>query len=363
MTRFLTPSDYAEFGMMMVAVNILQVFQDFSIDEAIVQNNRLNDKQLSKAFWIVLVLGVICFILFNLIYPIFHLFEIIPFPYYPSILLSIFYLFDGISNMMIGKAQIDLNFKLIAQAQIYSVIISSIIGLTLAYCGWGVYALVINFISRYTIQSSIIFFLQQWKPSIELEDIGVLKNFAIQRTFSRGINKIFDQLDILVISSLSSAIVVGGYIKAKSIQQQLVMMIQQITKNLFFSYFSKKSEHDLFKKSILMIGVMTLSISIIFYFTAELLFITFFGEIWRESGQLFSILSFLIFTQSIYIFSEIYLNAKGQITFTLKVNIIGKVLLLCCFGLFYFYGLMIFILGVVGVSLILGGVMLLKSLK
>ncbi|MBB3696328.1 oligosaccharide flippase family protein [Flammeovirga yaeyamensis] len=357
MTRFLTPADYASFGIMVVIVVTLNVFQDFSLHEALIQKNQVSDRELSTAFWVILTLGFICFLTFNLsYYGLTFVFD--DFTYQPlaAFILSLCFLFEGWGGLSMTKLKIDLKFKITSIVYTISSLSSTILGLIIAYQGYGIFALVWTFLLRYALQFTLFYFLCSWKPKVERTSLASFYPYMKTRSASVFLNNLFSQIDILLIQFVGSSLMLGSYVKAKSIQQQISNSLFQVVNNLLLPYFSKgnktQSSKILFNRSILVTFLITFSIALFLFFTSEHLFVFFFGEVWRTSGQYFGLLSFLICTQSVYQIAEVYYNSLGETKFTLRVNMLGKGLFLGCLFVLYFFGILPFIISMILVNML-----------
>ncbi|AZQ61902.1 hypothetical protein EI427_06510 [Flammeovirga pectinis] len=359
LTRQLTPEIYGEFGVIMAFVIIFHALMDFSLVESFVQKHDANQKELSSGYWGIVFMGGVTTLVFFVFIPIickYLGYSNLGIPLrWMSLVFIISVIGDGI-GMTVTRA---MNFKVHSKISMIANFSSSCIGLISAYQGFGIYALIFQFISKTSISTVLYFMFEKWRPTLyfNLNDIKIVSDYASKRTATKFINQVITNLDTVVLSISLPVQQLGFYNKAKSVTNQYINNSSSIFSGVYFSYFSKhKEKNDLliasFIKAFFLLFSITLLISILLVIFGENLFVFMFKEEWKESGQIFQYLIGISFVYPLIELIQVYLNAINQATTTLKINVLTKSLQLICLFIAFKFGLTYFL-----ISLIIKGIL------
>ncbi|WP_281614168.1 oligosaccharide flippase family protein [Flammeovirga sp. SubArs3] len=331
MTKLLTPEDYGIFGVLLTVFMVFSILQDLSLNEAYIQFGKPSEKLLNTVFWSLGFLGIVFFVLFNLLSFIFGIFNLIEYHVHYYILLSFLLILAGFGRGVRMYAIVQGNFKAIAISDVLSIVISLPIGILMAYNGLGVYSLTIQFTLKYSLQHFILWLKLKWLPRFifDFQEIQNLRKFSTQRTLQKVSDHVFDNFDVIVLQYIYPVNTVGSYVKAKSFTNQGSSTFSQLFQQVIFRYSSSKGVFV--KRNIyyllLLICIMTLPLAIFFNIYGAQLFTYLFSSHWSFSGELFSLLSILIFLQPLIFNLETTLNGLNRVKEVLLTNFFTKVLL------------------------------------
>ena len=164
LARLLSPEDFGCIGMLMVFIAVANAFIDGGFGAALIQKKFPTQEDYSTVFYWNLVLSAVLFITLFFAAPAIARFYKIPLlcdvlRVQSSILiLNAFYLVP--SNILRKK----LEFKSLAKVSIVSSLLSAVIGITLALCGFGVWSLVANMFFLSLFQALFFWFWYEWRP-------------------------------------------------------------------------------------------------------------------------------------------------------------------------------------------------------
>ncbi|MBB6460757.1 oligosaccharide flippase family protein [Flammeovirga kamogawensis] len=344
MTRYLLPEDYGDFGLLVAIISIFSIFQDLSINEAIIQKGNCTNKVLSSAYWFMFFLGGVCFLSFFALCFLLKENGVIALNLNLILLLGSTFLFAGMSRGVVLHTSLHLNFKAISVANLISSLFASVTGVFLAKSGLGVIALIASFFLKYFLNNVLLFFHSSWKPSLSfsIKEISPFFRFSKTRSITKIIRLILAEADVLVVKTFQSEAIFGGYIKSRSIEKQLSNNMISVYSQVMYSHFSHlKNETGklllLLKRAAITVFLISMVLSISLFVYGENLFVLFFGEHWRESGVLFSLFSLLLLFKPLNHLLEIFLNACGEVTKTFKVEVYSKIGLIICLIILVIY--------------------------
>ncbi|PKN65133.1 MAG: flippase [Deltaproteobacteria bacterium HGW-Deltaproteobacteria-15] len=235
LARFLAPSDFGLIAMMAVFLAVGTSLMDSGFKQALIRLQGADQTDFNTAFYANLALGLLSYILLFLAAP-----QIAHFYNEPRLIVLVRTAGIGIliNSFQVVQSAIlsrNLNFSLQFRATIPAGIISGLIAVLLAFMGFGVWALIIQMLVSAFINTVLLWKLQSWRPSLGFsrKSLGSMYNFGYKLFLSGLLERIFENLYLIVIAKMFTATVLGHYFFADKIQhivfRQLVGSIQNVT--------------------------------------------------------------------------------------------------------------------------------------
>ncbi|WP_153845399.1 MULTISPECIES: MOP flippase family protein [Sphingobacterium] len=221
LTRYLNKSDFGLIAMITFILNFMDLFNDMGISTAILHKQNISKKEYSSLYWSNLGLSIFLYIAVLLATPL-----IVDFYNQPQLsiitpLLALNLIFTGIGRQFKVILQKELNFKLLAIADISSALISIILAVYLAIKGFGVFSLVYSTILQMFLSNCTFVVLGFSKHKISFYcNLALIKDFfriGMYQVGGQVANYFNRDLDILIIGKLFNAQVLGGYSLAKQL--------------------------------------------------------------------------------------------------------------------------------------------------
>lgn len=201
LARLLSPSEYGTISLVMVFITIANVFVNSGFGQALIQKKDADSLDFSSVFYFSLVFtGVIYIILFFLAVPIANFYKM---PILVPVLrvLSISVPIMGINSVQQAYVSRKMEFKLFFYATFIGTLISAVVGIALAYMGFGVWALVAQTLTNNIIDTVVLQITIKWK---------LTKEFSIKRIkilFAYGWKLLLQSLVLQVYASLRSLLI------------------------------------------------------------------------------------------------------------------------------------------------------------
>lgn len=164
LARILAPEAYGTIALVVVFANIFQVFVDSGLGNALIQKKDADDLDFSSVFYFNFIW---CLILYGII------FCIAPFiaDFYndPSLtaivrVLCLTVVISGLKNVQQAHVSKTMQFKTFFWATLIGTIVSAIVGIAMAYVGYGVWALVIQRLTNLAVDTLSLWILVKWRP-------------------------------------------------------------------------------------------------------------------------------------------------------------------------------------------------------
>lgn len=359
LARLLSPSDFGLVGMAMVFIAISQSFIDLGFGSALVQNKENKPITYSSIFLINLFCGIVLLMLFIfLAKPIggFYESKIVE---QLVLIMAPTLLFGALNMVQISILKRELRFKELSLRLLLSGLISGLIGVTLAFLGYGVYALSVQVLFFSIISTIVLWKVSEWRPTLDfsLDEVKSLLSFSTYTFLGQTLNQIINKLDALIIGKLFSASTLGFFTRAESLGALLISYTSGSLAKVFFPAMSKiQDDLERFKyvflKVISLVSFLTFLLSGVMILSGEFIILTLFGEKWQPSVVIFQILMVKIFCYPISVIIVNSFKAIGKAKEDFWYGNIRKTLRIIPFVIAYYYGFTAFLYALVIITII-----------
>lgn len=164
MARLLLPSDYGAVGMLAIFFAVSQTFIDSGFSSALIRKKDPTEKDFSTIFYFNFAISIVVYVILFLIAPwvadFFNLKILCPVLRVQAVTLII----NAIMAVQVAMLNINLDFKSLAKRNITATLISGICGVTFAYFGYGIWALVFQQIIAAIVNLVFICSVCKWYP-------------------------------------------------------------------------------------------------------------------------------------------------------------------------------------------------------
>lgn len=347
LARILSPSDYGLVGILLVFIAISQIFVDSGFTKALIQRNDKSKDDLSTAFTfnlgIALVLYIILWFAAPYIASFYSELVLINLLRVLALILIVNALF-AIPNTILT---IDLEFKSIAAINSVSVAISGLVSVYLAYQGFGVWSLVIQYLLRAFIALILFTIKSKWKYRLYFSISSFKRLFAFGSNLlvSSLLGVVVDKFSSLFIAKAISTRELGFYTKGIQFPDIAIGTLGSVLDTVLLPTLARTEDKYVLKqqleKIINLLSLFTLPITVILIVLAEPVIVFLLTDKWLPVVpimQLFCISRF--FTNLISVnLNVLYVLNKTNLALKqnyLKIIIrIGLIILALPYGILY----------------------------
>lgn len=240
LARLLTPSDYGLIGMLTIFVAISNVFIEGGFARALIQRQDCKDIDYSTAF--VSNVGISFFIYLVLFFcaPLIASFYHEPILIDLTRVLALNFVLGAFNIVQRAKLMAAVDFKSLARINVVSTILGGVIGVSMAYCGFGVWALVGQAIGS-TVVSVVMFpFFSKWSPSLRFsrESFRHLFGFGSKLMLTGVYAVIFNNISTLCIGRYYKSQQLGYYTRATQFSEMVSLTVNDVLGNVSFPVLS-----------------------------------------------------------------------------------------------------------------------------
>lgn len=332
LARLLLPSDYGTIALVTVFLNIMQVFIDSGLGTALIQKKEPDDLDYSTVFFFNLFVCVILYLL------MFYLAPFIALLYEnPSLILlirviSLTLIISGLKNIQQAYVSKNMLFKKFFFATIGGTIASAILGVYLAYHGFGVWSLVVQQLSNSFIDTLILWFTVRWRPKFifSIQRLKSLYSFGWKLLLSSLLGTLYNNVRGLIIGKKYSSQDLAFYNQGEKFPKLIVTNINSsIDSVLLPTLVSRKDKSSLLKvtmkKAIVISTYVMAPVMIGLAACADLIIELILTEKWLMCAPYLRIFCVSYLFWPIHTANLNAINAIGRSDVFLKLEIIKKV--------------------------------------
>ena len=331
LARLLAPTEYGIIAMLAIFIQIAQILIDGGFANALIQKKDCNDLDYSTVFYFNILIAVVAYLILFLSAPLIaDFYKIIQLDVVLRVL-SIVLIVNSLSIVQKTILVKRVDFKSQAFTSFTSSLLSGILGIILAYHGFGVWALVWQQISNSFFAFVFYSCIVRWTPLMKFsrESFNGLFSFGSKLLVSSLINTVYRNIYAIVIGKKYSSEDLGLYSRAEQFALFPSYNIATIISRVIFPIFSKIQDDNeklkiAYRKTIqyssfiifpLMFGLASISEPFILYFLTDK---------WEGAIVLLQILCFDWMFDHISALNLNLLYVKGRSDLALKLEIIKK---------------------------------------
>ena len=227
LARLLAPEVYGLMALVTVFTSILQVFVDSGMGNALIQKKDADELDFSSVFFFNMVM---CIALYLLLF--FCASLIANFYHNPGLtpvirVLGITLLIAGGKNVQQAYVSRKLQFKRFFFATLGGTIGAAVIGIAMAYMGFGIWALVAQNIFNAMIDTVILWLTVRWRPKLQFSftRLRALLRYGWKLLVSALLHTFYINLRTLIIGKLYTSADLAYYEKGQSFPTLIVSNI------------------------------------------------------------------------------------------------------------------------------------------
>jgi len=332
--RLLLPSDYGLIGMLAIFMAISQTFIDSGFGTALIQKKDRDELDFSTTFYFNIIVALFFYGVLFVSAPLIADFYKQPILISLTRVVGLSIIINSFAVVQRTKYTINLDFKTQTKASLSSILISGVIGIYLAYTGYGVWALVWQALVRRLTNTIVLWLYSRWLPREGFSYTRFKKLFSFgSRLLASGlIDTLYGNIYLIIIGKFFSASQLGFYTRAKQFNDFPSSNITGILSRVTFPMLSTLQDDDtkllltyrkLIKLSALVIFPLMMGLAAL----ADPLIRLILTDKWVDSIWMLQLLTFAGMWYPVQALNLSILNVKGRSDLFLRLEIIKKVII------------------------------------
>ena len=345
LARLLTPDDFGTIALLLVFINILQVFIDSGLSSALIQKKDADDVDFSTVFYFNCLA---CFVIYGILF--------IAAPWIADFyrnealtnlirVLGIVLLISGVRSVQNAYISRHLAFRLSFAASMVSLILSGIVAMAMAFCGFGVWALVAQQILSNGLGTVALWYATGWRPRLVFskERFRYLFTYGYRLLLSALLDTGYNNVRELIIGRLYSPSDLAFYTQGSRYPQTIVSNINASIDSVMFPVLSQVQNdpqhlRNMVRRAVCVSSFLLWPLMMMLVAVAEPLVRLLMTEKWLPLVPYLQVFCFSYAMWPIHTANLTGIRAMGRSDIFLKLEIIKKVVGLCILGVTMFYG-------------------------
>lgn len=245
LARILSPSDYGTIALVTVFTTILQVFIDSGLSTALIQKKDADDLDFSSVFYfnfiVCLILYIIMFVSAPCIadfYKDSNLITIIR-------VISLTLIISGVKGVQQSYVSRNMLFKRFFFSTLGGTIFSAVLGIIMAYAGFGVWAIVFQQLSNNAIDTLILWITVKWRPIKKFSWIRLkhLLSFGWKMLASSLLDAVYNNLRNMIIGKLYTSADLAFYNQGDKFPKLIVTNINTSIDSVLLPTMSNEQDN------------------------------------------------------------------------------------------------------------------------
>lgn len=331
LARLLVPEDFGTVALLGVFISISNIFIDSGFGNALIQSKEIDDTDCSSVFYLNIGVSLLIYSIVFCIAPWIEEFYAMP---QLSLLLRVLAL--QIVMMAIGCVQSSLlirwmKFHINFYIGITSTILSSIVGISLAYFGFGVWSIVTSQLTSQLCIMIGLWILVGWRPKLVFSIKRILCLFSYGSRILAGslISVICNNIFNLVIGKRYTAVDLGFYNRGQLLPNTIIDTAANSVNGVLFPALSSIQNNRERHKSVIRRSEKMISF-IVFFISAMMLALStdivkfLLGEKWLPAVPFMRIVCLTLCLSPISVLNQSIQTTLGRSDIYLKTTIWSK---------------------------------------
>lgn len=329
--RIISPSDYGLIAMLNIFIAIAQSLIDSGFSNALIQKQDRTEEDFCTVFYFNTFIALILYIILYVISPYIASFYAEPRLEDIAKWSSITIIISALSIINRTKITINIAFKTLAKISIYAVTISGALGIICAYLGYGVWALVIQNITRCTVETILLWCYVHWFPNKKFswKSFNSLFAFGSRLLLAGLLHTLYTNLYSLIIGKKFTPNIVGYYNQSNTLASFPALNFSFVLTRVMYPVMCQLQHEDqklneYFIKYLCLATYIIAPIMIMLSVLSEQFITVILSSQWKNAAPYLAILCLANLFLPLREINGIILNVKGRSDLFFKAEVIKK---------------------------------------
>lgn len=331
MARMLSPEDYGITALPAVFMAIAGIFVGGGFSTALIRKPELTEEDLSTAFYYSIGVGIFCYTVLFFASPYIAIFYDAPVLESLIRVTAMSFLWGPLNTPQSVILTRRMDFKNPARISIVNKIVGSIVGITMAYLGYGVWALVASGLVSSLMGLIQIWWVVKWLPKANFskESFKYLWNYGNKMMGISLLYTLYGNIIPVLLGKFSGAIDLGYYNRAQGYASMPSANITNTLNSVTFPALSKMQDDTdrlayNYRKMIRVSSYIVFPIMMLLSALAYPIIVTMVTAKWEPCVILLQIMCFTFMLQPMQILNVNLLQIMGRPDLSLRIEVLKK---------------------------------------
>ncbi len=333
LARLLAPADYGAISLITVFITLANVFAQCGFGKALIQRKDVTEDDFSSVLLLSSVISVALYAILFFAAPFIASFYDMPILSPVLRVLSLRLFLTPLNSVQEAIVSRNMEFKKLFFRSMGATLPSGVIGIIMAYMGFGVWALVAQQLTNQIFICVVMWFSVHWRPKFvfQPERVKILFSYGWKLLASSLINTLYQNIRSLIIGKLYTPEMLGVYNRGWQFPSYITSNIDGSIQSVMLPTLSKVQDEKERAKAIMRRSV-TMSSFLIFPLMAGLaacaepITILLLTEKWLPSVPYIRIFAVVYAFLPVHTANLQAINALGRSDIYLKLEVIKKII-------------------------------------
>ena len=334
LARLLDPKHYGLVALVTIFITFANAFVSEGFGSALIQKKDADAIDFSSVLWANLGISILFYILLFFLAPVAQTFFSLDYELFTPVMrvLGLRLVLSAINSVQQAYIAKHMQFRMFFLATLFGTIISAIVGLVMAYSGYGVWALVAQYLTNTTIDTIVLAITMKKIPlfAIDFKRLKELFKYGWKILGASLIINIFTEGRALIVGVKYSSADLSYYDKGKQYPSLVVINVNSTMSGVLFPKMAneqddieavkKTTKQSLRFSSLIMFPIMIGLLVVARPFVSVLL-----TDKWLPCVPLLQMFCIIYLFQPIHVANLQAIKAMGRSDIYLKLEIVKKI--------------------------------------
>ncbi len=329
LARILLPEYYGMISIVTIFISLCDVFVTSGMGTALVQKKNVDEEDYNTAFIISISIAAFLYIVLFFLAPLISRFYMMDNLTWVIRVMALRLPLAAINSIQQAHVQRAMAFKRFFIATLSGTLMSGFVGLYLAMNGYGVWALVFQYLTNTTVNTIVLFFVEKWIPKVQfsLDKAKEIYSFGWKVLATELVYTLENNMCGLIIGKMFGAADLAFFDQGKKYPATFVDNINSAINKVMLPAYSRYQEDlkqlkDMLRKSISVGAFLLAPILIGFAVVSDTFISVVLTEKWLFCSPYIKIFCFMYLTRPLETACHQALLAVGKSDTVLRVMII-----------------------------------------
>jgi len=331
LARLLLPEDYGVIALITIFIAIANVFVQSGFSTALIQKKDVDELDFSSVFYLSLAITIMLYVILFFTSPLIANFYNEPRLIVVLRVLSFTLFFGAINSIQNAIVSRNMQFKRFFFSSLSGIILSGAVGITMAYMGFGVWALIVQQLINNFMITLILWFTVKWRPKLmfSLSRVKRLFAFGWKLLISSLLDTVYNNVYGLIIGKVYNSEMLGYYQRGDQFPNLIVTNINGSISSVMFPALSANQEDrnrvkNMVRRSIVTSTFLIFPMMIGLAVSADSIVKILLTDKWLPSVYFMQVMCISYALWPIHTANLQAINAMGRSDIFLKLEIIKK---------------------------------------
>lgn len=333
LARLLSPDDYGLIGIINIFTVVCTAIINGGFSTALIRKKDITDDDYNTSFIVNLVLSLVLYALIFIASPLIAEFfereELVSLTRVSSFTMII----GALAIVQQTRLTKRIDFKTQTKITLTASVVSGVIGITMAFLDFGVWALVAQMLTAQFLRTVLLWVYNHWIPSLRFnkQSFDNLFGFGWKMMASGILDSLWTQLYQVVVGKFYNAATLGQYTRAKQFSQMFSSNLTNVIQRVTYPVLSEIQDDKermiaAYRKIIKTTMFITFSLMFALGAVSEPLLYCLIGEKWHEAATYLPLICFFGAFYPLHAINLNMLQVQGRSDLFLKLEIIKKII-------------------------------------